>query len=134
MRQEHEAGLAEFLKAERRARFRESLNRDRSRKKLQGELAHFEHRLDHTYAELQTMHTKHDEHVVQVYERLVAAGAANECFAFVEGDRLEGQLPLREAVDDLMRTGSGFISCIPGTLGAYVSEDGSRVFILRRQP
>lgn len=78
------------------------------------------------------MHTKHDEHVVQVYERLVSAGAPKDCSAFVEDDRLEGQLPLREAVGDLMRRGSGFISCVPGRLAAYVSEDGSSVFILRR--
>ena len=94
---------------------------------------HFEHRLDERYAKLQTMHTKHDEHVIEVCERLVAAGAPEACFAFVEDDRLEGQLPLRDAVGDLMRTGSGFISCVPGTLGAYVSEDGSSVFILLRR-
>lgn len=129
---EHEAGLAEFLKPERRTRFRESLKRDRSRKKLQRELSHFEHRLDERYAELQTMHTKHDEQIIQVYERLVAGGAPVDCFVLVEDDRLEGRLPLREAVADLMWTGSGFISCIPGMLGAYVSEDGSNVYILRR--
>ena len=115
--QEHEAGLAEFLKPERRARFREALGRDRSRRKLQRELAHFEQRLAERYAELQPMHAKHDEHVVGVHQRLVAAGAPEACFAFVEDDRLEGQLPLRDAVDDLMRTGSGFISCVPARWG-----------------
>ena len=132
-RHEHEAGLAEFLKPERRTRFRQSLERDRSRKKLQRELSHFEHRLDERYAELQTMHAKGDEHVVEVYERLVADGAPKDCFAFGEDDRLEGLLPLREAIGELMWTGSGFISCIPGRLGAYVGEDGSNVFILRRR-
>ncbi len=29
-----------------------------------------------------------------------------------------------------MWTGSGFLSCIPGRLGIYVSEDGSNVFLL----
>jgi hypothetical protein len=44
--------------------------------KFQRGLVHFERVLDDRYAEVQTMHTKHDAHVVQVYERLVAADAA----------------------------------------------------------
>lgn len=129
---EHEIGLAAFLKHERRARFRDALQHDRSRKKLKRELAHFENRLDPRYAELQEMHTKHDHHVVGVYERLVAAGAPERCFVLDVDDRLEGELPLRMAVEDLMWTGAGFISCLPAELALYVSEDGSNVFVLRR--
>lgn len=132
-REEHEVGLAAFLKPERRARFRDLLKRDRARKKLRAELGHFEDRLDERYAEQQEWHPTHAEDVAEVYERLVAAGAPEECFVLVEDDRLEGQLPLREALDELISTGSGLISCVPGVLGAYVSEDGSGVFILRRR-
>ena len=32
------------------------------------------------------------------------------------------------------RTGAGFLSCVPGRLGLYVSEDGSNVFVLKRDP
>jgi hypothetical protein len=134
MRQEHERGLAEFLKPVHRARFRESLARDRSRKKLQREFAHFEHRLDERYAEHQEMHTKHDEHVALVHERLVEAGAPDRCFVLVDDDRLACETPLNEAIADLMSVGSGFISCVPARLGVYVGEDGSNVFILRRRP
>jgi hypothetical protein len=133
MRQEHESGLAEFLKPERRARFREALARDRSRKKLQRELFHFEHRLDKRYAQLQEKHTKHDEHVALVYDRLVEAGALDRCFVLLDDDRLDGEVPLKEALEDVMRVGAGFISCVPARLGAYVSEDGANVFILRRR-
>jgi hypothetical protein len=31
-----------------------------------------------------------------------------------------------------MWIGAGFISCVPGRLGLYVSEDGSNVFVLER--
>jgi len=78
------------------------------------------------------MRTKRDEHVTEVYERLVAGGAPEQCFVLAAGDRHRGRYPLRAALGDLMREGSGFISCVPGALAAYVGEDGSSVFILRR--
>jgi hypothetical protein len=133
-RAEHEVGLAAFLKPERRERFRDSLGRDTSRRKLQQELYHFERRLDERCSELQEQHTKHDEHVALVYTRLVAAGAPEQCFVLAADEqRPQHQLALRQAVEDLMFGGAGFISCVPGRLGAYVSENGSNVYILHRK-
>jgi hypothetical protein len=42
--------------------------------------------------------------------------------------------PLRGAVEALMWTGAGFLSCVQGQLGHYVSEDGSNGFVLKHEP
>jgi hypothetical protein len=131
-RQEHEAGLAAFLMPERRARFRESLEDPRRRRRLHAELYHFERRLDPRFATRHEQHTKHDGHVDEVYALLVGEGAPPTCFILATIE-LDGQeAPLREAVEALMWIGAGFISCVPGRLGLYVSEDGSNVFIPKR--
>jgi hypothetical protein len=131
-RQEHEAGLAAFLGPERRARFRESLEDQRRRRKLYSELYHFEGRLDPRFATRHEQHTKHDGHVDEVHALLAGEGAPPMCFILATIE-LDGQkAPLREAVEELMWIGAGFISCIPGQLGLYVSEDGSNVFVLKR--
>jgi hypothetical protein len=133
-RREHEAGLAAFLMPERRARFRESLKDDSRRHKLLAELNHLEGRLDPRFATLQEQHTKHDGHVDEVHALLVEEGAPPTCFVLVTIE-LDGQeAPLRDAVEALMWTGAGFLSCVPGQLGLYVSEDGSNVFVLKHEP
>jgi hypothetical protein len=134
LRQQHEAGLAAFLLPERRARFRESLEAPRRRRKLYAELYHFDGRLDARFATLQEQHTKHEGHVEQVHALLANEGAPRTCFVLATIE-LDGQeAPLREALEELMWIGAGFISCIPGELGIYVSEDGSNVYVLRRKP
>jgi hypothetical protein len=131
-RREHEAGLAAFVVPERRARFRESLEESRRRHKLHNELYHFERRLDPRFATLHEQHTKHEGHVEQVLELLADEGAPGTCFVMADIELDGREAPLREAVEDLMWSGAGFISCIPGRLGLYVSEDGSNVFVLKR--
>ena len=121
-----------FVAPERRAQFRESLKDPRRRKKLHQELYHFEDRLDPRFARLLEPGTKHDRHVEDVYALLVQSGAPPVCFPVTEREMDCQEVPLREAVEQLMWSGAGFISCVPGRLGLYVSEDGSNVFVLRR--
>jgi hypothetical protein len=72
------------------------------------------------------MHTKHDEHVVEVDEALLAAGAPPTCFVVSDND-LDGQeVPLREAVEELMWSGEGFLSCRPGRLGRTALSPAGR--------
>jgi hypothetical protein len=136
---EHEAGLAAFLAPPRRARFLGALGRPGARAKLAGELYHFEHRLDEARAERLRQSPNHGTFVEEVLARLVAEGAPERCVVFRaaygagagEPTVADDDAALADAAPELLRQGAGFISCIPGRLGLYVSEDGSRVFLLR---
>lgn len=128
----HEAGLALFLLPARRSRFRESLTNRRLREKLQQRFAHFEDHLDERFARLHQPHTTRDGHVEEVLALLVRAGAPVDCLIVSDTDFDGQRVSLREGVEDLMLMGAGFISCVPGRLGLYVSEDGSNVFVLSR--
>lgn len=129
----HEQGLAQFLKPNRRARFLEALKDPRMRRELQEQLARFDRRLDPRYARLRTTRTKQERHFDSVYLLLVGAGAPASCFV-VGGGALDGrELSLREAVEQLTRTGAGLISCVPGRLGLYVAGGGVSVYVLSRE-
>lgn len=129
---DHERGLAAFLVARRRTRFRASLEDPRLRRTLLDDLYHFEEHLDPRCATRREQHVKHDGHVDEVHALLVAEGAPATCFVLADLD-LDGQeASLDEAVPALMWSGAGFLSCVPGRLGLYVGEDGSDVFVLRR--
>ena len=128
----HEQGLARFLKPNRRARFLAMLAKPRLRRDLRGELGHFARRLDPRHARLRPQRTRQERHLDSVYLLLVEAGAPATCFVVSDGT-LDGQeVSLREAVEQLMQDGAGFISCVPGRLGLYVGEHGSSVYVLSR--
>lgn len=133
VRREHEQGLATFVVAKRRGRFRQSLEDPRRRFKLQEELHHFEHAIDDRSARLCRGNSQHAAYVNQVIALLIRAGAPPRCHVVAYGDLDGRELALREAVDSLLWIGSGFLSCIPGRLGLYASEDGSNVFVLTRE-
>jgi hypothetical protein len=73
----------------------------------------------------------HDGHVAEVHALLVEEGAPPTCFVLADGPLDGREAPLCEAVETLMAGGAGLLSCVPGRLGLYVSEDGSNVFVLR---
>jgi hypothetical protein len=130
--EEHEAGLAAFLLADRRQRFRRALVNERSRVKLLAELYHYEHRLDPAFATPLALRAKHDAFVADVCARLLAAGAPPDCVSLRAQEPHRRAGPLAEAVPEILRSGAGFVSCVPGRLGLYVGEDGSNVFLLAR--
>lgn len=130
---EHETGLAAFLRPDRRQRFRRALVNARSREKLLAELWDYERRLDPACAERLPMRAvKHDAFVVEVGARLVAEGAPADCVALRAQEPHVREGALADAVPDIMWTGAGFVSCVPGRLALYVGEDGSDVILLRR--
>jgi hypothetical protein len=130
--EEHESGLAAFLRADRRQRFRRALVNEKSRVKLLGELYHYAHRLDPDFAEPLALQARHDAFVLDICERLVAAGAPADCASLRAQEPHRRAGPLAEAVPEILRSGAGFVSCVPGVLGLYVGEDGANVFLLRR--
>ena len=129
---DHEIGLAAFIVPARRDRFRRSLENPRLRRKLHVELYHFEHQLDPRFATVVAQHSKHDVHVGELHNQLVAAGAPASCVVIADGE-LDGQTTaLRSALQELMISGGALLSCIPARLAVYIGEDGSEQFILRR--
>lgn len=79
------------------------------------------------------MHVRHEAHVAQIHDLLVAAGAPATCFVLSDTDDDGHERPLRQALEDLIWSGAGLISCVPGRLGLYVGEEGSSVIVLRRR-
>jgi hypothetical protein len=69
-----------------------------------------------------------------VYAKLRQLGASEFCYAIAAGADLDGcQLPLREALDNVLGMGNGVVlSCIPGKLAYYESEDPNGRYILSR--
>ncbi|HEX4363449.1 MAG TPA: hypothetical protein VHZ75_02800 [Solirubrobacteraceae bacterium] len=132
-RRQHEQSLAAFVVAKRRERFARSLDDPGRRAKLHEELHRFEHRLDPRFAHLHAGRAAtHRARVDEVVALLRSAGAPPMCFVLAYGELDGRELILREAIDSLLWTGSGFISCVAGHLGLYAGEDGSNVFLLVR--
>jgi hypothetical protein len=131
-REHHEMGLAVFVAAARRDRFRQALGNARLRAKLQHDLYHYEDRLDTRFAERHVRQGGPLQEMDDVHTSLARAGAPDTCFVVGGGDLDGREVPLRDAVGELMTYGAGFISCIPSALGAYIGEDGHEIFVLRR--
>lgn len=132
-REAHEQGLAQFLKPNRRERFRNAMKDPRMRRVLREELARFERRLDPRHARPRHARAKQERHFDSVYLLLVEAGAPASCFVVSDGVLDGREMSLREAVEQLTQDGAGFISCVPGRLGLYVGEHGCVVFVLSRE-
>lgn len=127
----HEAGLGAFIDRDRRVRVVESLAAPKRRAKTISSFNHFEKHLDQRYAERIQVGSA-EENRSAVLRELRSGGAPRTCWV-VSDTPFDGQaVDLITALDDLMEMGAGFISCVPGELGLYVSEDGSNTFILRR--
>ena len=69
-----------------------------------------------------------------VYAKLRDLGALEHCHVIATGTDLDGrQLHLREALGNVVGMGDGVVlSCIPGKLAYYESEDVNGRFILSR--
>jgi hypothetical protein len=69
-----------------------------------------------------------------VEEMLRKQGAPSACHVMAaDGDLDEREMPLREALDAVIGSGSGaFVSCIPGRLGFYEYEDAQSSHLLSR--
>jgi hypothetical protein len=124
----HENGLALFVIPAKRARFRESLGSPRRRKKLLGQLDHFDH-LDEKWATEAPLGSPDD-----VAANLRSRGAPETCHVVSSDEDLDGrELPLLAALAAIEQGYSGtFVSCVPGRLAYFRSEPPSRGLILQR--
>lgn len=130
----HEEGLAAFLKAPRRERFVRSLSDQRLRHTLGRRLAHHDEDFDDRYVVPLEQHSKAADFVNEVHQTLVAHGAPDTCFVVAPRHALDGaEVDLADALRELVPSGPAIISCVPGTLGAYVGESANPVFMLHRR-
>ena len=69
-----------------------------------------------------------------IYARLRELGAPEHCHTIAAGSDLDGRkLPLREALGNVIGMGDGIVlSCVPGKLAYYESEDTNGRYILSR--
>ena len=128
LKAEHEAGLALFLEASSRGRFRHALTSARARSKFRAKLAHFAH-LDQRFA------TKVSDKSL-VAARLHELGAPRVCYVMSEDSEIDGRfIPVDDAIRLAVEADAGsLISCLPGRLGCFVGEELKAAWILRRPP
>ncbi len=125
-----EALIRAFIKADRRPRLLELRSTLKGRAKLCASLAHFQN-LDLRYAQLLPA-TKHAPRDIE--ELLRKKGAPETCHILSESSELDGQeMPLKSALEKLVGAGMGsFLSCIPGRLGYFESEERGERYVLER--
>jgi len=128
---EHEEALIRgFVRPERRSRLLELLGSSKGRAKLRASLAHFRD-LDVRFAQV-VQPSKH--HARDIEATLRAKGAPDSCHVLSESAALDGRdMPLGSALADIVGGGMGsFVSCIPGKLGYFESEETGERYILER--
>ena len=130
LRLKAELGLAEFLRKDRKARFRRLLASTEGRQKLRRRLAHFPD-LDQACC-VQIPPAKQTPAAIE--DILAAADAPPMCFLISEDPTLDGRdLPLRDALEAIVGQGQGtLLSCVPGKLGYYEGEGPKSRYVLRR--
>jgi hypothetical protein len=128
---EHEESLIRaFVRPHRKTRLLELLKSAKGREKLRKGLAHF-HDLDPRFAHL-VPPSKHRARDIETSLR--AKGAPENCHILSESAELDGrEMPLGSALAEVVGGGMGtFVSCIPGRLGYFESEEAGERYILER--
>ena len=118
----HEAAFVKtFLPPQRRERFLDALASPKRRNVFHRHLHHPEDGFIITKFIVAIKPS--EQYTCFIAESLKKLGAPNECWVF--GNRLDGrQMPLEEALDELIGGRSGTIaSCIPGKLAYFESEE-----------
>ena len=126
---DHEqAFIHAFIVKSKQARYRGKLASPKHRREF---LSRLHHNLDYN-PRLAVQIPPGEQSASLVYAKLRALGAPEQCHAIAAGSDLDGrQLPLRQAIDHVFGMGDGVVlSCIPGKLAYYESEDPSGRFIL----
>ena len=117
-----------FILPQRRARYVELLTTARGRKTLRGRLAHISD-LDPRFARRLAA-----DSVAEIVTILRMENAPQMCQVISESDGIDGrEMGLTEALDQIVGHGLGtLISCIPGKLGYYESEEPGERYLLKR--
>ncbi len=128
---EHEQALVNaFIDPARRARWLELLTSTKGRRRLLATLAHAAP-LDLRYAH-RVSGSQSSASAIEVTLR--GKGAPEYCYALSEASDLDGrELLLSEALGRVVGYGMGtFLSCVPGRLGYFESEEQGERYILER--
>lgn len=126
---DHEQAFVEtFIVKPKRTRYLEKLASDKHRRKF---LSRLHHNLDYV-SELATQIPPGEQTVDLIQAKLRSLGAPDECHVITAGADLDGrQLLLQEALNCFVGMGDGVVlSCIPGRLAYYESEEPNGRFIL----
>lgn len=132
MNLEHETALVRsFILPVRKARYLGFLKTPKNRVKFRDALAHFRD-LDPRYAHLipSSHHSRKD-----VEATLRSKGAPGLCYVMSEWREIDGRtMPLTEALTQVVGRGMGtFLSCVPGLLAYFESEEAGDRYILERK-
>jgi hypothetical protein len=128
---EEEALIRGFVLAAKRQRLVDLLANPKRRRTATASLAHFRD-LDSRRA----VPVRSNEHDAASVERaLRARGAGDTCYVVSENQALDGRrMALAAALDEVVGRGLGtLISCVPGVLAYFESEDPSEACILDRR-
>ncbi len=119
-----------FVLPERQDRLLALLSSPKQRRKLTAGLAHFR-ALDPRFA---TQIAPAEQDAATIEGLLRKRGAQEICHVLSENSALDArELPLREALQAVVGRGMGtFLSCIPGRLGYFESEEPGERYILER--
>ena len=124
----HAEGLALFVTREKRQRYRELLQTPSGRRKLLDRLNHnndFDPRYLRRFA--------NDVSADRIEASLRGHGAQDTCHVFSTIAAIDGkELRLRDALwETVSRNTGSMLSCIPGRLGYFESEDFERFLLIR---
>lgn len=132
-REEHEPALINaFVVAPKRPRLLESLADSKRRKKAIATLDHFTRSLDERFME---PIRERDATPEIIADKLQHYGAPKRCWVISSDESLDNRMwSLDEVLPRVVGEFSGtFVSCIPGELAYYESEEPEDRYILRRK-
>src|SRR5260370_32337972 len=112
-------------------RYVELVNTERGRKKIRFGLDHFRD-LDLRFCQRITPSKQFFPDILQV---LKSHGAPSVCYVMSSGDELDGrEMDLSEALRSIVGRGVGaFVSCVPGRLAYFESEEKNERYICHRE-
>jgi len=127
----HEEQLIKnFFLPQRQARYLDLFARPRRRQDVRRVLGHFKH-IDRRWASAIPSNCGSAESIAKL---LFSKGASSRCWALSEATELDGkEVNLRESLEFIVGREIGtFLSCLPGQLAYFESEDDQ--WILERRP
>jgi hypothetical protein len=132
VRDEHERGLAGFVRASRRARFTASLDSAKARAKLRRRLAHFADLDERWLTAVPALPAAAER--VWIVRALRDGGAPRRCYLVSENPDLDGKcFDLEDALAEVLGRGFGtLISCVPGEVAFFEGEEPNARWVLSR--
>ncbi len=121
-----------FIVTDRKEKYLEALPNSKRRAKILDRLNHHIDDIDSQYR----ISVPPDNNTPSVIEKLLRSrGAPSQCYVMSSSNRLDGrEMPLADALRDVIGYQMGtLISCIPGQLAFYESEEIKIRYILERK-